>query len=113
MHTINIIFFLSTTKDEHWMKNILILITISLLFLAPVGASGDILVIQSMQIKPYDAALQGCKSVCKTGTKKIFSSVLSEAEVVERVRKMKPDLILAIGQDALVKLRGIRDVPIV
>ena len=95
------------------MKNVLILITMSLLFLAPAGAAGDILVIQSMQIKPYEDALRGCKSVCKERTNKFFSSSLSEAEVTGRVRKMKPDLILAIGQDALVKLREIRDVPIV
>jgi len=29
------------------------------------------------------------------------------------VRKIKPELILAIGMDALVKVRGIRDLPIV
>ena len=104
---------MSTTKDEYWMKKFLLLITLSLLFLAPTGASGDILVIQSLPIKPYDVALQGCRSVCKARSTKISSSELSEAEVVGRVRKMKLDLILAIGQDALAKVKGIRDVPIV
>jgi putative ABC transport system substrate-binding protein len=95
------------------MKYFLLLITLALLFLAPAGASGDILVVQSLQIKPYDEALRGCKAACKVRTNKFFSSLLNEAEVTGRVRKLKPDLILAIGQDALVKLREIRDVPIV
>ncbi len=76
-------------------------------------ADGDILVIQSLAIKPYNLALQGFRSACDIKSQKFISSELSETDLVGKARKMRPGLILAIGQDALIKSRGIRDVPIV
>jgi putative ABC transport system substrate-binding protein len=95
------------------MKKIFPLIMLSLFFLVPPCAAGDIMVIQSLAIKPYNAALHGFRSVCESKAQKFISSELSEADILEKVRKMRPGLILAIGQDALFKVRGIRDAPIV
>ncbi|HEX2769938.1 MAG TPA: ABC transporter substrate-binding protein, partial [Geobacteraceae bacterium] len=64
-------------------------------------------------IKPYNDALQGFRAVSKARTNKLVSSEMGEQDIVGKVRKIKPDLILAIGMDALAKVRGIRDVPIV
>jgi len=82
-------------------------------FLASPCSAVDILVVQSLQIKPYNDALQGFRSVCKTRMNKLVSSELGDQDIAGKVRKIKPDLILAIGMDALAKLRGIKDVPIV
>jgi len=41
-----------------------------LFFLVPPCAAGDILVIQSLQIKPYNDALLGFRSVSKARTNK-------------------------------------------
>jgi putative ABC transport system substrate-binding protein len=95
------------------MNKLLLLILLSLYPCAPAFADGDILVIQSLEIRPYNVALQGFRSVCDIKTQKFISSELGEPEILAKVRKMRPGLILAIGQDALVKVRGIRDVPIV
>jgi putative ABC transport system substrate-binding protein len=95
------------------MKKILTLILLALFFLVPPVTAGDLLVVQSLQIKPYNEALRGFSSVCAGKTVKLVSSELKEADVVSKVRKVNPDLILAIGMDALAKVRGIRDVPIV
>lgn len=95
------------------MKTFPLLILLSLFFLVPPAAAGDLLVVQSIQIKPYNEALQGFRSVCTGKTHKLLSAELSEADVVGKARRAKPDLILAIGMDALAKLRTIRDVPIV
>lgn len=96
------------------MKRVFLLI--AFLFISPVPsvAAADILIVQSLQVKPYNDALRGFRSVC-TGDEagKLISSELSEAEVVRRVRRGAPDLIFAIGLDALEKVRTIRDVPIV
>lgn len=89
------------------------LIALLLFSLAPTAATADLLVVQSLQIKPYDEALQGFRSVCKGRTHKLVSLGLAEAEIVRRVEKEKPELLLAIGMDALMKVKGIRDVPIV
>jgi putative ABC transport system substrate-binding protein len=95
------------------VKKIFPLILLSLFFLVPSAAAGDLLVVQSLQIKPYNEALQGFRSVCTGKMHKLVSSELTEADVVGKARKNKPDLILAIGLDALAKVRSIRDVPIV
>lgn len=95
------------------MKKNFPLIALLLIFLVPTAATGDFLVVQSLQIKPYDEALQGFRSVCKGKTHKLVSLGLAEADIVRKVRKENPDLVLAIGMDALVKVKGIRDVPIV
>lgn len=95
------------------MKKLILLIMLSLLPCARACADGDILVIQSLAIKPYNVALQGFRTVCDIKEQKFISSEFSDADLLAKVRKMRPGLILAIGQDALVKVKGIRDVPIV
>jgi putative tryptophan/tyrosine transport system substrate-binding protein len=95
------------------MKKLFFLIMLSLFPAAQACADGDVLVIQSLAIKPYNQALQGFKSACEHKSQKFISSELNENDLQGKVRKLKPGLILAIGQDALVKVRGIRDVPIV
>ena len=95
------------------MTKIVSFILLLLLFRATPVTAGGILVIQSLQIKPYNEALQGFMSVCAAKTKKLIGAELSATEIVGNVRKNKPDLILAIGLDALTKVREIRDVPIV
>ena len=86
---------------------------ICLFFLSPSWASGDILVVQSFPIKPYNDALNGFRSVCKARINKLVGPDLSEAEIMGKVRRNRPDLILAIGMDALNKLKTVKDVPIV
>ena len=81
---------------------------IALLFFSqvpPVWASG-ILVVQSLQIKPYNEALRGFRSVCTGATSVVASEELSEANIVDKVRRKRPDLILAIGLDALAKVKN-------
>ncbi len=95
------------------MREFLIIIVIVNLFCAPTDAAGDILMLQSVAIKPYNDALQGLRSVCKAKGDKIVTADLSEAEIAGMVWKRHPELILAIGEDALAKVRRIRDVPVV
>ena len=79
---------------------------------APVWGSG-ILVVKSLSIKPYNDAIRGFKSVCPARTSSLISAELDEADIADNVRKDRPDLILAVGMDALEKVRTIGDVPIV
>ncbi len=95
------------------MKKFLLIITLVYLFSVRVSAAGDILILQSLPIKPYDEALHAFRSVCKARTQKLVTSDLSEGEITAKVRKTRPDLILAIGQDALVKARALREPPVV
>ena len=95
------------------MKKIFSLTLLLLLSLASSVRADGLLVVQSLPIKPYDQALAGFRTVCTARITKIISSELNEADTLKKVRKTKPDLVLAIGLDALQKLRTIRDVPII
>ena len=95
------------------MKKIFSLTLLLLLSLASSVRAEGLLVVQSLPIKPYDQALAGFRTVCTARITKIISSELNEADTLKKARKTKPDLILAIGLDALQKVRTIRDVPII
>ncbi len=74
----------------------------------------DIVVIQSCKIKPYDDALRGFKSVCaEKSDELIFHEQGIKGDLSRDIRRLRPDLILAIGMEALVKARKIKNIPIV
>ena len=95
------------------IKNVIYLILGLLMAIPAAARGGDILVVQSLSIKPYNEAVRGFKSVCPTRTTSLLSLDLDEADIAGRVRKENPELILAVGMDALEKVRRIGDVPII
>lgn len=87
---------------------------ISLLLSGATVFAGDILVLQSMRVKPFDEALRGFRSVCKADSKTVV--VLADAEgsdLLRMKREERPRLILAIGADALQRVKKIGDIPII
>jgi putative ABC transport system substrate-binding protein len=64
-------------------------------------------------VKPFDDALRGFKSVCKGESKTVVVSDVEGNDMVRMVREERPRLILAIGAEALQRVRKIRDVPII
>lgn len=87
------------------------------IFLFTCGAPAlakEIMVIQSCRIKPYDDALQGFKSTCaEKSDEPVFHEQDIKGDITKDVRRLHPDLILAIGMDALLKARKIKNIPIV
>lgn len=73
----------------------------------------DVLVVQGLRVKPYDEALRGFRSACAADVRKLYLADLEGTDIVRLVREEQPRLILAIGADALKKLRPVKDVPIV
>jgi len=75
-------------------------------------AGQRVLVIQSLNVAPYEEALAGFKSVCDAEITKI---VLSNQEKFnpQIIQSNHPELILAIGMDALTKTKEIKDIPII
>jgi putative tryptophan/tyrosine transport system substrate-binding protein len=72
-----------------------------------------VLIVQTTGIRPYSQTVEGFKSICRHETRKL---VLSEAEglnIFREIRSIKPDLILAVGAEALLRLKAIKDIPIV
>ncbi len=86
---------------------------ILLFFLQAPAAAWDVLVVQHYRTRPYQEALRGFKSVCRANIQELVFSELPGEEVVGEIRRRKPDLVLAIGMEALQKVRKIREIPII
>ncbi|MFI5294294.1 MAG: ABC transporter substrate-binding protein [Thermodesulfovibrionales bacterium] len=96
------------------MRKYFILIFLFLLtFEHAYAGQKSVLIVQSSKIGPYNEAVEGFKSRCQCTAKEL---VLSDAEglnIFREIRSFQPDVILAVGINALLRLKAIKDVPIV
>jgi putative tryptophan/tyrosine transport system substrate-binding protein len=83
-----------------------------ILFGTPVFAH-EILVLQSFKTGPFDEALRGFKSVCRSETKTVIVADGERFDIGRTIREEKPGLILAIGAGALKQAIKIRNTPII
>ncbi|MBF0564868.1 MAG: hypothetical protein HQK89_06465 [Nitrospirae bacterium] len=81
-------------------------------FLTNVEAT-EVVVVEGSAFKAYEEALQGFTRNCKCNIKEIITLDASRTEPRSRILKAKPDLVLAIGQEALVQVKEISEVPVV
>ncbi len=90
-----------------------LIIILSVLFCRDIAVAAEIIAVQSINIKPYNDALRGFESACDCKVKQIFVSGSNEEEIVKAVRRAEPRIILAIGIDALNRVKSIKNVPVV
>lgn len=76
-------------------------------------ADHKIVAVQSVRIKPYAEAIEGFKSVTGSEVKRIVISELDGEDVVKIINSLRPDMVLAIGVDALQRVKGIKNIPVV
>ncbi len=76
-------------------------------------AAQEIVAVQSIGIQPYEEALNGFRSVRNDKIQRLIISELKGASVADRIKQTRPDLVLAIGMDALTQVRTIADIPVV
>jgi putative ABC transport system substrate-binding protein len=94
-------------------KYFIILLLFFLTFAHAYAGQKSVLIVQSSKIGPYNEAVEGFKSRCQCTAKEL---VLSDAEglnIFREIRSFQPDVILAVGIDALLRLKAIKNVPIV
>jgi putative ABC transport system substrate-binding protein len=94
------------------LKTVFSSLTLLLILQAP-AAAWDVLVVQHYRTRPYQEALRGFRSACKANIRELVLSELPGEDVVEEIRRRKPDLVLVVGMEALLKVRKIREIPIV
>ena len=103
--------------EDSWKSYfIIICIAAILLTLLPcqhVMASAGIISVQSSEIKPFNDSLKGFKSACKCDIKRFVLSDTNEKDILATIRNTQPDLVLAIGIDALNKVKSIKSIPII
>jgi putative tryptophan/tyrosine transport system substrate-binding protein len=95
------------------LRTLFLTFLISLLLSAVNVFAGDVLVLQSLHVKPFDDALRGFRNVCKADTKTVVVSDAGVADMVRLVREERPRLIVAIGADALKSVKRIREIPVI
>jgi putative ABC transport system substrate-binding protein len=96
------------------MKTIFLHITALLLFtLVSPASAWEVLVVQNYQARPYAEALRGFKSACNAHTSELLAAEMDGDGITREIRRRAPDLILAVGMDALRKVRKIREIPVI
>ncbi len=86
---------------------------LSVLFHQSAAAAAGIVAVQSINVKPYNDALSAFKSKCNCYVKHFVLSEMGEADVIKKIYDAGPDVILAIGIDALNKVKIIKNIPVV
>lgn len=89
-----------------------IIILFIVLIHANASASG-IVSVQGIDIKPYNNAFEGFKSICGCDPEQLVISEMQGMNIIREVRYLEPDLIISIGITALNRIKDIKDIPIV
>lgn len=89
------------------------LLTLQLLFQVSEAFPQEILVVQNHNIKPYGEAFSGFKTLVNNRFSGVDYTFRNSNGAVEYLSGRKPDLVLAIGMDALQKVKIFPGVPIV
>ncbi|MDD2335388.1 MAG: ABC transporter substrate-binding protein [Geobacteraceae bacterium] len=89
------------------------LLILLLLFHVSEAFPQEILVVQNHNIKPYSDAYSGFKSQVNNRFRGVDYTFRNSTGAVEYLSGSKPDLVLAIGMDALEKVKIFSGVPIV
>ncbi|AAR34818.1 MULTISPECIES: ABC transporter substrate-binding protein [Geobacter] len=95
------------------MTRIILLILAIILLTEPCNAAQKVFVLQSVRVAPYEEALRGVRSVVSGTIKRVVISEMEGVDVARMVRDERPDVILAIGAEALTRVKRVKDTPIV
>ncbi len=77
------------------------------------GAEKPVVAIRAIRIPPYEEALLGFTGACGCLVTDFIINEQEGIDVARSVRRLRPRLIVAIGLEALLAVKGIADVPIV
>ena len=95
------------------LKKVLGILLLLMVCFGSAAAGQEIVAVQSIRVKPYEEALKAFKSVCRCRIERLVLSELEGVDVVREIRRIRPDVVLAIGRDALSVVKEIKRLPIV
>lgn len=97
------------------MIKLILKVLVVLATLAGVATADNprVVTVQSTRIPPYEKAIEGFASVCKARVDSFVISEMVRTSIPGVVERTPPDLILAVGLDALKQVREVRNLPIV
>lgn len=91
----------------------LVILVIFFLCIRAEAAATDVFVLKSYDVKPFNHAIKGFRNACGCNMKELSVSELDKQDVLLEIRKEKPQLILAVGAEALSMVSGIEDLPVI
>jgi putative ABC transport system substrate-binding protein len=95
------------------IRNIISMVIFLILFQGTGEAEEKIVAVQSIGVAPYEQAVEGFRRVCGAEVKRLVISELERADVAAEIDETRPDMVLAIGMEALSKVKVIKEIPIV
>ena len=79
----------------------------------PCPAAGpEFIVVQSADIKPFNEARAGFESTCGCNIADVIITGADRRDIVGIIHRTNPDGVLAIGVDALAKVKNIQNIPL-
>jgi putative ABC transport system substrate-binding protein len=92
-----------------------VVLQIILLFLLPAVSSqaNDVVVLKSANIKPYNDALKGFKGSCGCNVLEVDLGQVGAGNISKKLAEFDPDMVLAIGMDALSRAQAVTDLPVI
>ncbi len=94
-------------------KTLFLLLLFLMLCSGPATAGPRVLALQSVPLPPYEQALKGFEQAHGAAVPRLFLTDLKERDVPKTVREIQPDMVLAVGRDALLAARKIKTLPVV
>lgn len=85
---------------------------LSIVIIGVAEAKPFVVVVQSMDVAPYNEALEGFKNVCRAENRRFILSETGHGEITQKINSLSPDLVLAVGLDALRAVKDLNYPPI-
>ncbi len=99
------------------MKKSVCFIAVMMLFCFTATAfaqsSFTVVTVQSKKLKPYQEALKGFRTRCDARVKNLYLADSSYEKVLEKIQRIQPDMVLAVGNEALTAVKSINRIPVV
>ncbi|HEY6009616.1 MAG TPA: ABC transporter substrate binding protein, partial [Geobacteraceae bacterium] len=95
------------------MFKTLLTILLSIILLQGAASAHEVLVVQSMAVKPYEEAVRGFVGTCKGTMKRIVLSAQQGSDLARIVREEPPRLIVVLGAEALAQVKKFKQIPVV
>jgi putative ABC transport system substrate-binding protein len=95
------------------MKRVFFVLFLLMLCHGWAEARPEIVVVQSGEVKPFGEAVRGFERTCDAHLQRIIISQWQGGDVVREIKWRRPDVVLAVGGNALSRVKSIKDIPIV
>ncbi len=86
-------------------------IVLFIMLFPSLASAADVVVVQSIRIKPYNDVLKGFKDTCNCSVEHIVLSELGRSNLRRKINKTRSSLVLTIGMDAYRKSRASNSLP--